>query len=102
MRKFYKKYKNVIVIILFTLLLFKSCQSCSRANQNEWMAMQYEHQLDSIDSVLTCYKINNDAMQDTITLYKSALNHVELEKDMLKKNNETLIKSNRYIRNKQQ
>ena len=101
MKKFYKKYKNTIVIVLFTLLLFKSCQSCSRANQNEWITIQYKHQLDSIDSMLTCYKVDIDAMSDTIMLYKSALNHAELEKSMLKKNNETLIKSNRYIRNKQ-
>lgn len=100
MKKFYNKYKNVIVIVLFILLLFKSCQSCGRANQNEWIAMQYEHQLDSIDSILTCYKIDNDAMLDTIMLYKSALGYSELEKNILKKNNETLIKSNRYIRNK--
>lgn len=102
MRKFYKKYKDWFVCVLAFFLCCKSCQSCHRANQIEWNQIQTEQQLDSIDSVLTCYKINNDAMQDTITLYKSALNHVELEKDMLKKNNETLIKSNRYIRNKQQ
>lgn len=97
MKKFYKKYVNVIVCLLTFFLLCKSCQSCNRANQIEYNQLQYEHKLDSINNLLNESYVKCDALQDTITLYKGKLGIMKDVQNTLKENNKALLNSNNHI-----
>ena len=68
MKKFYKKYINYIVILLFAFGLFKSCQSCSRESRLRWAEARYEAKMDSLQDIVT--ELSNDKMglEDSINL----------------------------------
>lgn len=68
MKKFYKKYINYIVILLFAFGLFKSCQSCSRESRQRWAEVRYEAKMDSLQDIVT--ELSNDKMglEDSINL----------------------------------
>lgn len=68
MKKFYKKYINYIVILLFAFGLFKSCQSCSRESRLRWAEVRYEAKMDSLQDIVT--ELSNDkiGLEDSINL----------------------------------
>ena len=49
-KRFYKKYINYIVILLFTCLMLKNCQSCNRKNELEWNKITYSTKIDSLNN----------------------------------------------------
>lgn len=54
-KEFLKHYIIWVVVILAVLLVFKSCQSCSRKNMVEFTKQEYEQKIDSIRSIMQIY-----------------------------------------------
>ena len=107
MKEWYKKYVNYIVIALFILFGFKSCQSCSRQRASEWQATQYEAKIDALDMLLQDSRRNIDALNDSLNMYKFKMGIIEQDNKRLsesnpriQRNNTTLINTNNQIINK--
>ena len=107
MKEWYKKYVNYIVISLFVLLGFKSCQSCSRQRSSEWQAIQYEAKIDTLDRLLQDSYRTIEVLTDSIDMYKFRMDLVESNNKQLlesnrniQRNNTTLINANNHIINK--
>lgn len=107
MKEWYKKYVNYIVITLFVLLSFKSCQSCSRQRSAEWQYAKYETQIDTLDMLLQDSRRTIDVLTDSINMYKFKMGIIEQDNKRLsesnqriQRNNTTLINTNNQIINK--
>lgn len=68
MKKFYKKYINYIVILLFAFGLFKSCQSCSRESRLRWNMARHVVIEDSLRAVIADVRESNMTLEDSINL----------------------------------
>lgn len=110
----YNKYIHWIVIILFILLMFKGCQSCSRDRKIEYNQSQYRQSeimlMESIDSINNVIQYRNqqiDSLHSIIVNKDFQLNILNNELEELKETvkhyrdtNTTLINTNRELTNK--
>lgn len=77
MKKFFEKYKNIIVVVLFVLLCMTKCSSCMdrRASQFENVALL--GQIDSIkninDRVVIEKRFEIDSLQHVIDVQRSEI-----------------------------
>lgn len=88
----YNKYIHWIVIVLFVLLCFKGCQSCSRNRKVEYNKTQYEYVVDSLTNTIGFKNDTIHILNDSIAMYKYKLGLVE-------DNNKMLKESNKHYRN---
>ena len=120
LKEFYNKYINWIVVVLFVLLMFKSCQSCSRDRANEYNTTLHNQAetvlVDSlsgkdyiIDSLTRVIKdkdkdINNiKAKADSEIANKDAqIASLKGEVKHLRSTNSTLININKGLSNKEE
>lgn len=107
MKEWYKKYVNYIVITLFVLLGFKSCQSCSRQRRAEWQYAKYEARIDTLDMLLQDSYGTIGILTDSLSMYKFKMGIIERDNKRLsesnqriQRNNTTLINTNNQIINK--
>lgn len=92
MKKLYSKYINWIVILLFILFSFKTCQSCSRSRQLEYMQSTTTETIKYYRDTLTIYK-------DSLNMYRDSLRLQTVEIYYLNDKIKTLKGSNTYLRN---
>lgn len=96
MMKFIKKYSIYIIIVLFSLLFLKTCQSCNRSSQLTWEISKVESYKDSCESL-------KSQLKDTIFYYENLINEkdgtiVKLESDKTVLN--SMIESNQKDKDK--
>ena len=108
-KTFYKKHVNRIIVVIFILFLFKSCQSCSRKRQLEYTSYQTEQKIDSLNGVIDSCKYVISHQQDSINRYKFEISVIQDNNDMLKgmnkhfqNANKTLIDTNKKLTNKEE
>ena len=74
-KDFINKYYKWIILVLLSLLLMKSCNSCSTQRQYEYKINKYELKIDSLESTikdnLLIYKTNNDSLRNELLIIKS-------------------------------
>lgn len=113
MKEFYNKYKNYIVIALFGLFCFKSCQSCFRSRTIRYNDMKYQKIVDSlkneikqketeIDSLIfdnNAYKIT--ILNNAIDQYKASNKSLEEANEHYRNANRVLVNTNNQIINKE-
>ena len=88
----YKKYINWIVILLFTLYSFKTCQSCSRSRQLEYIQSTTTENIGYYIDTLTIYK-------DSLNMYRDSLRVKTIEVYYLNDKITILKGSNTCLRN---
>ena len=84
-----KTHQQIIIIILLVLLVLKSCSSCKDKRNAQFMELQYITQIDSIrahyDSVINIMELQNDILkyQNDSLLFElnNTNNIIELYKD---------------------
>ena len=101
---FYSKYKDVVVIVLLMLFLFKGCQSCQRSNQIEWNKSNYELVKDSLIVELDRKDSIINSMNDSIKIYNLILQGEKDKNRILKEinknpqeNTRALIRTNKHL-----
>lgn len=99
MKNFYNKYSKWITIVLFILLSFKSCQSCSRNSIIEYNKNSYEIIIDSLNNELMNISNIIKLQHDTIEMYKFQLNIMETNNKELKESNKYYQNTNRVLVN---
>ena len=92
MKNLYQKYINWIVIFLIVLCSFKTCQSCSRSRQLEYIQSTTTENIGYYIDTLTIYK-------DSLNMYKDSLRVKTIEVYYLNDKIKTLKGSNTYLRN---
>lgn len=104
MKKFYQKYINWIVIVLFCLYGLKSCQSCSRQRTIDYSKSKFEIIEDSLQSEISKLKDTIRYQKDTIKIYKFQLSIIGENNKMLKEankyfqtTNNTLVNTNKEL-----
>lgn len=107
MKDWYKRYINWIVIILFVLLCFKGCQSCSRQSALKWNTQKYEYKIDSLSEYIIHQTDSIHNLKDSIRMYQFKMGLVEKDNKRLmesnrqiQRNNNILINTNNQIINK--
>lgn len=90
-KEVYHKYIHWIVILLFVLLSFKSCQSCSRDRALKYQTVQYQQNIDSLSTQIV-EKI------DTIYILKDSIKMYRYKLGIVEDNNRALKESNRHYR----
>ena len=105
----YKKNVGRIVVIVLILFLFKSCQSCSRKRQLDYVTYQTEQKIDSLTGIIDSCKYVISHQQDSINRYKFEVSVMQDNNDMLKgmnkhfqNANKTLIDTNKKLTNKEE
>lgn len=73
MMKYVKKYSIAIICALFLLFMGKSCQSCSRGRQLEYNKIEYSHDIDSLQKVITSKDKQLVLAEDSIKLLNAEL-----------------------------
>ena len=92
MKNLYQKYINWIVIILIVLCSFKTCQSCSRSRQLDYIQSNTSETIGYYIDTLNVYK-------DSLNMYKDSLRVKTIEVYYLNDKIKTLKGSNAYLRN---
>lgn len=107
MKNFYKKHVNKIVIILFALLVFKSCNSCTSNRRNEYTANQYEMIIDSLRTDIESLESYVKNLKDTININAYKIHTLqERERELIENNshlnivNRELVKTTKNLSDK--
>ena len=99
MKEFCNKNIKWIAIILFILLTFKSCQSCTRNSTIEYNKNNYEIVIDSLNNELINMSDIIKLQHDTIEMYKFQLSIMETNNKELKESNKYYQNTNRVLVN---
>ena len=86
-KRFYQKYINYIVVLLFACLMLKNCQSCNRKNELEWNKTTYNAKIDSLNNEINDLLIQNDRLKDTINILQLKCGAIDRENNILRDNN---------------
>lgn len=104
--KYLKKYSLTIIACLIFLLGCKSCQSCSRARQIDYIKTENAAVVDSLNNVVSETRANLLLAQDSIKILNTELRATKDANSILKgsvdnlnKSNETLSQTNRTLAN---
>lgn len=97
MKHTYKKYSNWIIVILMSLFLFKSCQSCSRGRLLDYHQRQYVAELTILrDSIDGLYK-DIDSLCNIIELRDQNILYLNNSNQQLHNANNHYIKANQAL-----
>lgn len=99
MKKFYKRYKDLVVVSLLLLLCLKSCQSCSRNRRIEFNNRKYEMIVDSLQQTILFIDSQKDSLRNDIQLYTNQISSLESTINIYKEANQSLINDNKHYRN---
>lgn len=92
----YNKYKNWVVILLFGMFCFKSCQSCSNKRQLAFNNIKHNKQLEQYSNEIDSLNIIILKKDNELIMKNDSINLLQSKIDMLIENNETLKNNNRH------
>ena len=96
---FIKKYSVFIIVGLFFLLMFKSCQSCSRANNLDFERAKTTELVDSLNGVLKTQQDSIGLLNNEIMMLKEKNQSLDRINKTIEGSNEQLVKSNNNLIN---
>ena len=99
MKKFYKRYKDLIVAGLLLLLCMKSCQSCSRSRTIEFNTIKNEIVVDSLRKTILKLNSQKDSLNNEIQLHLNQISSLETTINIYKEANQSLKDDNKHYRN---
>lgn len=91
--KWIKKYSPIIAGILMLLLVFKSCQSCSRSRTVEWNQQTYEIILDSIQADRWRAWDSVKTLNHQVSFWKDKYQTIQYSLDYTQKQNSSLVET---------
>ena len=102
MKNLYQKYINWIVILLVVLCSFKTCQSCSRSRQLEYLQSIQIETVESYKDTLNIYKDSLKLKQIEVTYLNDKIKSLKGSNAYLRNTNKGLIKVNEKLSNKEE
>lgn len=102
MKNLYQKYINWIVILLVVLCSFKTCQSCSRSRQLEYLQSIQIETTESYKDTLNIYKDSLKLKQIEVTYLNDKIKSLKGSNAYLRNTNKGLIKVNEKLSNKEE
>ena len=102
MKNLYQKYINWIVILLVVLCSFKTCQSCSRSRQLEYLQSIQIETMESYKDTLNIYKDSLKLKQIEVTYLNDKIKSLKGSNAYLRNTNKGLIKVNEKLSNKEE
>lgn len=97
--KYIKRYSIAIICALILLFVGKSCQSCSRARQIEYMKTTQVTVTDSLKSVISDRTAALTTAQDSIKVLNTEINALKEMKGMMQGSLEHARQTNRSLVN---
>lgn len=92
-----KKYSLYIIVVLFVLLCMQTCRSCVSRSSQEFIELEQEMKIDSIDKLYkdACDSIvvlnhNIDKLVTEVNHLKTIINKTEKDAEFIKNQNKTL------------
>lgn len=98
--KYIKRYSIAIICALILLFVGKSCQSCSRARQIEYMKTEQVTVTDSLKSIISDRTTTLTTAQDSIKVLNTEINALKEMKGMMQGSLEHARQTNRSLVNK--
>lgn len=96
---FISKHHIAIIACLFTLLLGKSCQSCTRKNTIAWNEVNTKNTVDSLTRVNATYKDSILFLNARNTILQNELDGCKVEVEKLKEQYNNINSINKSIQN---
>lgn len=100
MKKISGNIKNkfkAISIVLFVLLIFKSCESCRRDSALQWERYNNEITVDSLNKVIDILESDILVLNDTVRKLKYQISSLDVEKRILYETNKTQSNTNKEL-----
>lgn len=100
MKKISGNIKNkfkAVSIVLFVLLVFKSCESCRRDSTLQWERYNNETTVDSLNKVIDILESDILVLNDTISKLKYQISSLDVEKRILYETNKTQSNTNKEL-----
>lgn len=97
MRVRFKMNYKIAMYILFALLVFKSCESCSRSNTIVWERTNHTHVVDSLNHVISVLHDDNKTLTDSIKLLNVHVRSINSEKQILIESNKNQMNTNKEL-----
>lgn len=95
--KYIKRYSFAIICALILLFASKSCQSCSRARQIEYIRTEQAAVVDSLESVITSSNTALVAAQDSIKVLNTEIKSLQEMKGMMQSSLDEVHRTNRSL-----
>lgn len=95
--KYIKRYSFAIICALILLFAGKSCQSCSRARQIEYIRTEQAAVVDSLESVIASGNTALVTAQDSIKVLNTEIKSLQEMKGMMQSSLDEVHRTNRSL-----
>lgn len=97
-KKWIKDHQSLIIGLLVLVLMLKGCSACNMERRYEYQQIQYEHVIDSMQSVIDTRSVDVKDLYDTLyslrsenTILKDVIKDLNADKEHYKIQNRNLI-----------
>ena len=96
LRNIKNKFK-ILSIVLFVLLVFKSCESCRRDNNLRWERFNNTAVVDSLERVIGILESDILVLNDSVKKLNYQISSLDIEKRILYETNKTQSNTNKEL-----
>lgn len=94
-----KEHHLLVIVCLLVIIMFKGCKSCSSERRFDYQLSNYEHVIDSMQTVIDNGSISNKDLYDSINSLKSENNMLKDVIKDIRDDKEYYKKQNRNLTN---